>query len=91
MFRPLDRTPGGFSASSSKVKNASLVHEYYVLKSGYDENRFTKQNNSTTLMNTDRKGKLLNKTTAYKDTLLHNLSNRPKEFIWAACTRDGQK
>jgi len=39
-----DSTPGGFSPSSSKVINASSVYEYYAVKSGYDENRLTKQN-----------------------------------------------
>jgi len=53
MFRP-DRTPGGFSPSSSKAINASSVNEYYVIKSGYDENRLTKQNHSTALENTDK-------------------------------------
>jgi len=33
-----------------------LVH---VVKSGYDENRLTKQNHSTALLNTDRQGELL--------------------------------
>ena len=45
--------------------NASLVYEYYVVKSGYDENRLTKQNHSTAILNTDRQGKLLNKTPTY--------------------------
>ena len=62
-----------------------------MIKSGYDENRLTKQNHSTVLLNTDRQGKLLNKTPTYKDTFLHNLSNHPKEFNLAACTVDGQK
>jgi len=62
-----------------------------VVKSGYDENRLTKQNHSTALLNTDRQGKLLNKTPTYKDAFLHNLSNHPKEFKLAACTGDGQK
>ena len=48
-----DRTPGGFSPSSSKVINASSIYEYYVIKSGYDENRLTKQNHSKALLNTD--------------------------------------
>jgi len=38
-----ERTPEGFSPPSSKVINASSVYEYYVVKSGYDENRSTKQ------------------------------------------------
>jgi len=54
-----DRTPGEFSPSSSKVINASSVYKYYVVKSGYDENRLTKQNHSTAILNTDRQGKLL--------------------------------
>jgi len=62
-----------------------------VIKSGYDENRLTKQNHSTALLNIDRQGKLLNKTPTYKDTFLHKLSNHPKEFNLAACTMDGQK
>ena len=48
-----DRSPGGFSPSSSIVVKASSVYEYYVMKSGYDENRLTKQNHST-LLNTDK-------------------------------------
>ena len=63
-----DRTPGGFPLSSSKVVNDSSVHEYYVIKSGYDENRLTKQNYSKTLQYTDRQGKLLNKTHTDKHT-----------------------
>ena len=39
-----------------------------VVKSGYDENRLTKQNHSTTLLNTDRQGELLNRTPTYTDT-----------------------
>jgi len=73
------------------VRNASSVYEYYVVQSGYDENRLTKPNHSTALLNTERQGKLLNKTPTYKDTLLHNLSNHPKEFNLAACTGDGQR
>jgi hypothetical protein len=65
-------------------QKTSLVREYYVVKSGYDENRVTKQNNSTALLDTDRKGKLLNKTPTYKDRVLHNSSNHLKEFIVAA-------
>jgi len=86
-----DRTSGGFSPSSSKAINASSVYEHYVVKSGYDENRLTKQNHSTALLNTDRQGTLLNRTPTYKDTFLHNLSNHPKGFNLAACTGDGQK
>jgi hypothetical protein len=52
------RTPRGFSPSS-KVINTSSVYEYYVIKSGYDEDRLTKQNHSTAFLNTDRKGKLV--------------------------------
>ena len=44
------------------------MHEYYVIESGYDENRLTKQNHSITLQNTDRQGKLLNKTHTDKHT-----------------------
>jgi len=66
-------------------------YEYYVVKSCYDENRLTKQNNSRTLLNTDRQDKLLNKTPTYKDTFLHNLSNHPNEYNLAACTGGGQK
>ena len=86
-----DRTPGGFSSSSLKVINAASVYEYYVVKSGYDENRLTKQNHSTALLNTDRQGKLLNKTPTYKDTFLHNLFNHPQEYNLVTCTGDGQK
>jgi hypothetical protein len=40
-----DRTPGGFSPTSLKVINTSSVYEYYdVIKSGYEKNRLTKQN-----------------------------------------------
>jgi len=56
-----DRTPGGFSPTSLKVTNASSVYEYYAVKSGYEEeNKLTKQNHSTALLNTDTEGKLLN-------------------------------
>jgi hypothetical protein len=54
------------------------VNEYYVIKSGYDENRLTKQNHSTALLNTEKQGKQLNKTTTYEFTFLHNLSNHPQ-------------
>jgi len=60
-----DRTPGGFSPSSSKVINTSSVYEYYVIKSGYGKNRLTKQNHSTALLNRDRQGKWLNRTPNY--------------------------
>jgi len=73
------------------INNTSSVYEYYVIKSGYDEKRLTKQNHSTALVNTDRKRKLVNKTPTYKDTFLRNFSNHPKEFNMAACTGDGQK
>ena len=86
-----DGTPGGFAPSSSKVIDASSVYEYYVVKSGYDENRLTKQNHSTAVLNTDRQGKPLNKTPTDEDTFLHNLSNHPTEYNLAACTGDGQK
>jgi len=55
------------------------------------ENRLTKQNHSTALLNTDRQSKLFNNTPTYKDTFLHNLSNHPKEYNLAACIWDGQK
>jgi len=84
-------TPGGFSPSSSQVINASWVNEYYVIKSGYDEYRLTKQNHSTALLNTGRQGKLLNKTPTYKDTFLRNFSYKRKEYNLAACIGDGQK
>jgi len=46
-----------------RVINASSVYEYYAVKSGYEEeNRLTKRNHSTALVNTDTQGKLLNKT-----------------------------
>jgi len=86
-----DRTSGGFSPSSSKVINASSVYEYYVIKSGYDEYRLTKQNHSTALLNNDSQGKFLNRTPTYKDIFLQNLYNHPKEDNLAAYTRDGQK
>jgi len=86
-----DRTPGGFSPSSSRAINASSVYEYYVIEIGYDENRLTKQNHSTALLNTEIHGKLLNKTHTNKDTFLHNLCNHPKEYNLAASTGDGQK
>jgi len=41
------------------------------------KNRLTKQNRSTALLNTDRQGKVLNKTPTYKDTFPYNLSNHP--------------
>ena len=91
MLRPLTGHQEDFPLSSSKVVNDSSVHEYYVIKSGYDENRLTKQNHSTTLQNTDRQGKLLNRTPFNKDTFLHNLSNHLTEYNLAAYTGDGQK
>ena len=54
-----DSTPGGFSPSSSRVVNTSSVYEYYVIEIGYDENKLTKQNHSTALLNTERQGELL--------------------------------
>ena len=68
MLRPLTGHQEDFPLSSSKVVNDSSVHEYYVIKSGYDENRLTKQNHSTTLQNIDRQGELLNKTRTDKHT-----------------------
>jgi len=50
------------------------------------KNRLTKQTHSTALLNTDRQGKLLNRTCTYEDTFLQNLSNHHKEFNLAACT-----
>ena len=67
MLRPLTGHQEDFPLSSLKVVKDSSVHEYYVIKSGYDENRLTKQNHST-LLNTDRQGKLLNKTRTDKHT-----------------------
>ena len=61
-----------------------------IIRSGYDENRLTKQNHSTALLNTDIQGKLLNRTPTYKHTFLHNLSDQPKEYNLAAYTGDGQ-
>jgi len=72
------------SPSSLKVINAPL-YEYYVIKSGYDKNRLTKQNHS--VLNTDRQGKLLNKNLSTK---IHNLSNHPREYNLAVCTVDGK-
>ena len=66
-------------------------YEYYVVKSCYDENRLTKPNHSTALLNTRRQGELLNRTHSNKDTFLHNLCNHPKEYNLAASTGDGQK
>jgi len=72
-----DRTPGGFSPSSSKAINASSVlYGYYVIKIGYKE----LVNHSTVLLNTNRQGKLLNRTPTHKDTFLYNLSNQPKDI-----------
>jgi hypothetical protein len=71
--------------------NTSSVNEYYVINSGYENNRLTKQNHLTALLNMDRQGKLLNETDTYKDTFLHNSSNHHKEFNLATCTGDGQK
>jgi len=89
MLRPLTGHQEDFSLSSLKVINDSIsIPSYYVIKSGYHENRLTKQNHSTALLNTDRQGKLL---TTDKDTFLHNLSNHPKEYNLAACTGDGRK
>jgi hypothetical protein len=56
-----------------------------------EKNRLTKQNHSTTLLNTDRQGELLNRTPTYKDTFLHNLSNHPMEYNLAAFRGGGQK
>jgi len=67
-----------------------MPHQY-VIKNGYAENRLTKQNHSAALLYTDKQGKLLNRTPIYKDILMHNLSNHPKEYNVAACTGDGQK
>jgi hypothetical protein len=81
-----DRTPWGFSSIRFKShKHLISIHEYYVIKNGYDENRLTKQNNLTAVLNT-RQGKLLNRTPTDKDTFLHNLSNHPKEYKLATCT-----
>ena len=55
MFRPLTGHQEDFPSSSSKVINASSVHEYYVIKSGYDENRLTKQNHLTALLNRQKR------------------------------------
>jgi hypothetical protein len=49
-----DRTLRGSSPSSSKVINASSVYVYNIVKSGYDENRLTKQNHSTAFLNTEK-------------------------------------
>ena len=62
MLRPLTGHQEDFPPSSLKVINYSSVQEYYVIKSGYDNNRLTEQNHSIALLNTDRQGKLLNKT-----------------------------
>jgi hypothetical protein len=65
-----DKTPGGFSPSSSKVINASSAYEYYVIKvaMGGGGDRLKKQNLSIALLNTGRQGKLLKRTPTYKDT-----------------------
>ena len=58
------------------------------MKSGYDENvNKTKPFNITEHIH----GKLLNRTPAYKDTFLHNLSKHPKECNLVECKGDGQK
>ena len=62
-----DRTPGGFSPSISKVINASLVYEYYIIKSGYEKNRLTKQTHSTALLNMD----IVNYYTEHLFTKIH--------------------
>jgi len=67
MLRPLTGHQEDFPLSSSKVLNDSSVHKYYVIKCGYDENRLTKQNHSTALLNTGKQGKLL-KTCTDKHT-----------------------
>ena len=87
MFQPLT----GHQDFHHQVRksNTSSVYEYYVIKSGYDENRFnkTKPFNITE----HRQGKLLNRTPTYKDSFLHNLSDHPKEYNLAECNVDGQK
>jgi len=54
MLLPLTVHQEDFSPSSLKVINDSSVHEYYVIKGGYDKKRLTKQNHLTTLLNTDK-------------------------------------
>ena len=90
MFQPLTEHQEVFPVKFESHKRLISIHEYYVIKSGYDDNRLTKQNHSTALLNTDRQGKLLNRTPTDKDTFLHNLSNHPKEYNLAACTGDAQ-
>jgi len=72
-----DRTPGGFSPTSLKVTNASSVYEYYAVKSGYEEeNKLTKQNHSTALLNTDTEGKLLNLLTKILFYTIYQITSR---------------
>ena len=46
MFQPLAGHRRIFAIKFEK-SNTSSVYEYYVIKSGYDENRLKKQNHST--------------------------------------------
>ena len=77
-----NRTPGGFSPSSSKVIHTSSVYEYYAIKSGYDENRLTKQNHSTALLNTDTQGKLLQKHLLTKIHIYIIYLITPRNITW---------
>jgi hypothetical protein len=69
-----ESTPGGISPVQFKSHKHLVSIPVHVVKSGYDENRLTKPNHSTALLNKDRQGELLNKTPTYKDTFQHNLS-----------------
>ena len=51
MFRPLTGHQVDFPHQGHKHLS---VNEYYVIKIGYDENRLTKQNHSTTSVNTHK-------------------------------------
>ena len=65
-----------------KVINTSTVYDYYVIKSGYYENRLTKQNHSTALLNRDRQGELLNKTPTYNDKFYTIYLITPRNKTW---------
>jgi len=63
-------------------KSLISINEYHVIKSGYDENRLTKQNHSTALLNTDRQGKLLNRTPTDKEHLYIIYQITPRNITW---------
>ena len=79
MFQPLTEHQEDFTVKFEK-SNTSSVYEYYVIKSGYDENRLTKQIHSTLLNN--RQGKLLNRMPTYKDTFYIIYLITPRNETW---------